>query len=80
LALAILQQAETLLRGREMRGGMWFNMACFATRVGRLPDAMRYLNRAIDGGYTKAEKYRDDPDLAPLRWRADFKQLVRSLT
>jgi hypothetical protein len=62
-----------------MNGMLWYNMACFAARLGRLDEAMRYLNRAADAGYAKPEKYRQDPDLFPLRWRADFKALLRSM-
>jgi hypothetical protein len=78
-ALAILQEAEAKLGDAGMRGAMWYNLGCFATRLGRFDDAMHYLGRAAARGCIDANKYRADPELAPLRWRDDFKQLLRSL-
>jgi hypothetical protein len=78
-ALAILQQAEAELPDAEIRGPLWYNLGCFAARLGRLEDALHYLNRAADCGCTDADKYRNDPDLAPLRWRRDFNKLLASL-
>jgi hypothetical protein len=78
-ALAILQEAEAKLGDAEMRGPMWYNMGCFACRLGHFDDAMHYLRRAVQRGYLDAHLYRFDQDLAPLRWRDDFKELLRSL-
>jgi hypothetical protein len=78
-ALAILKEAETTLGDAGMRGPMWYNLGCFATRLGYFDDAVHYLGRAVERGCTDVGKYQSDPDLAPLRWRADFKQLLRSL-
>jgi hypothetical protein len=78
-ALAILQEAAARLSPNEIGGGLWYNLACFATRLGRLDDAMHYLNQAIDRGCTDPDKFRHDPDLEPLRWRADFKGLMAEL-
>jgi hypothetical protein len=54
-------------------------MGCFATRLGLLEDAMRYLHRAVENGYRDPRKYRDDKDLEPLRWREDFRRMLDSL-
>jgi hypothetical protein len=78
-ALAILQQAEAELPDAEIGGPLWYNLGCFAARLGRLDDALHYLNRAADRGCTDPEKYQNDPDLAPLRWRRDFNKLLSSL-
>jgi hypothetical protein len=78
-ALAILEEAANCLPAAEMKAAMWYNLGCFATRQGKLAEAVRYLNRAAQAGYADPEKYRSDLDLAPLRWRSDFKQLVGSL-
>jgi hypothetical protein len=78
-ALAILQEAEAALPAGEMKGSLWYNMGCFAARLGRFPDAVRYLNRAVDAGYTDAQKYRRDPDLNSLRWHAGFRRLLHSM-
>jgi hypothetical protein len=78
-ALAILQEAEACLPPSEMKGPLWYNMGCFAARLGRFPEAVRYLNRAVDAGYADPRKYRSDPDLSPLRWHAGFKRLLAEM-
>jgi hypothetical protein len=78
-ALDILRQAETILPASEMRGAMWYNMGCFAARMGRLSEAIRYLHRAVDTGYDDLARFRGDPDLRPLRWHPGFKRLLASL-
>jgi hypothetical protein len=78
-ALSILAEADAELGHGGMRGPMWYNMACFATRLGNFDDAMRYLGRAVESGSGDAAQFSADTDLAPLRWRADFKELLRSL-
>jgi hypothetical protein len=54
-------------------------MGCFAAQLGLVPDALRYLRRAAEGGLTDPRKYRDDPDLRPLHWHAAFKEMLVSL-
>jgi tetratricopeptide (TPR) repeat protein len=79
-ALGILRRAMEVLPAAEMRGSMWYNMGCFAARLGRFCEALRYLNRAVDAGYDDPEQFRRDPDLAPLRWHAGFKALLAGLS
>ncbi len=78
-ALAVLRDAEATVPPPEMKGVMWYNMGCFATRLGQFDHALHYLNRAADAGLIDPDKYQQDADLAPLRWRPEFKHLVRSL-
>jgi tetratricopeptide (TPR) repeat protein len=78
-ALALLKEAVAKLGDSGMQGSMWYNMGCFATRLGHFDDAMYYLMQAVRRGCLNADEYRSDLDLAPLRWRDDFKQLLRSL-
>jgi hypothetical protein len=78
-ALAILQEAEKVLPAAEIRGPMWYNLGCFAARLGRFGEAVRYLTRAVDAGVVDAGKYRSDPDLEALRWNPHFKQLLAEL-
>ena len=65
-----------------------FNLACtYAITSGKIADkpqeyanrAMELLSNAIAAGYNKADSLAKDPDLAPLREREDFKQLLASL-
>ena len=58
---------------------MWYNMGCFAAQLGLYSDAMRYLRKARDAGMDDPWKYRDDPDLRPLRWQAAFKEMLVSM-
>ncbi|HEY8503738.1 MAG TPA: hypothetical protein VIL46_04095 [Gemmataceae bacterium] len=78
-ALEILRQAEARLGRAGMTGPMWYNMGCFAARLGLLSDALAYLNRAVDAGYTDPQKFLTDPDLAPLRDRRGFRSLIASI-
>jgi tetratricopeptide (TPR) repeat protein len=78
-ALDVLRQAEADLPAGQMTGVMWYNMGCFAARLGRFPEAMRYLTRAVDAGYAEPEKYRNDPDLRPLHWQPAFKRLLAGI-
>ena len=78
-ALDILKRAESSLPAEQMNGPMWYNMGCFAAKLGRYPDALRYLNRAVDAGFDDLEKYRNDPDLNDLRWHKGFRNLLSEL-
>ena len=78
-ALEILEEAREKLHPSQISGAMWYNMGCFAARLGRFAEAVRYLNRAADAGHDDPEKYLHDPDVAALRCRPDFKRLLRSL-
>jgi hypothetical protein len=77
--LQILQQAETALTERGMKGAMYFNMGCFAARLDRPAQALRYLEKAVDAGCSDAKQFCDDPDLASLRHQATFKRLLLTL-
>jgi hypothetical protein len=78
-ALNILQKAEAVLPPGEMKGPLWYNMGCFAARLGQFADALRYLNRAVDAGFADLEKYRTDDDLSMLRWHKGFRRLLADL-
>src|SRR5262249_30865846 len=78
-ALAVLEEARAQLPPSTIPGVLWYTGGCFATRLGRFPDAIRYLNRAVDAGFNDVTKFRSDPDLEPLRWRPEFKRLLVSL-
>lgn len=78
-ALGILQDAERLLPAGQMTGAMLFNMGCYHVRLGDGDAAMTRLKRAVQAGYRKLDSYVKDPDLAPLRSRGDFQQLLAEL-
>jgi len=62
------------LWSRTGHGLAAFNVACSSVRLSRLEDAMRWLERARDAGFTDAAAYDEDDDLAALRvlpeWQA----------
>jgi len=78
-ALGILQDAERLLPAGQMTGAMLFNMGCYHVRLGDSDAAMAHLKRAVHAGYRKLDSYVKDPDLVPLRSRADFQHLLAEL-
>lgn len=75
-ALEILEQAESELGSSAIKGPMWYRMASLATRLGRQEMAMGYLKHAIEAGSADPERLQSDPELAPLRARADFQWLT----
>jgi hypothetical protein len=79
-ALQILQAADEMLPAGEMTGTMIYNMGCYQARLGKGDEAMACLWRAVKAGWCNLASCRDDPDLAPLRDRDDFKQLVAFLS
>ena len=42
-----------------------YNVACLFTAMNKIPDAMRALKKAWDGGFTDPQWARQDPDLGP---------------
>ena len=54
-----------------------YNLACLLARDGRAEEALRALRRAVDAGYDRWERMAEDPDLAPLRGRPEFEELMR---
>ncbi len=56
--------------------GAAYNAACSLTRLKRFDEALTWLQRAVDGGYQKRQELEEDDDLAPLRERPEFHQLL----
>jgi non-specific serine/threonine protein kinase/serine/threonine-protein kinase len=54
----------------------YYNLACFESRRGRLKEAIEWLQKAVDGGFSKAEVMKEDADLVPLRRDPAFKRLL----
>ena len=84
-SLAVLARWYDLTRGTKLptkiRSDASYDLACGLARVGRLDAAMEFLPDAFaynDRGAVPVLKAwaREDPDLATLRERADFRTLV----
>ena len=52
-------------------------MACLQARLGQGDDAIASLSAAKSNGMKMTVDVKRDPDLAPLRGRADFETLFR---
>ncbi|HUP64601.1 MAG TPA: protein kinase [Thermoanaerobaculia bacterium] len=52
-----------------------YNVACLFTNLKKIPEAMRALRKARDGGFTDPQWARQDPDLAPLHDDPEFDRL-----
>lgn len=53
-----------------------YDLACGYARLGQNDEAVRWLHRAIDGGYTNRAHLEADGDLEPIRGRADVQALI----
>jgi stage IV sporulation protein FB len=58
--------------GRANRAQVAYGIACAAARLGENDRAMAWLTRAIDDGFRSGALLDGEPDLAPLRLRADW--------
>jgi hypothetical protein len=56
-----------------------YNMACAESLLENIPDALHYLERAIDCGYRNLENMLKDKDLEKIRESESFQNLVRKL-
>jgi len=56
-----------------------FNVACAMARLGRDQDALGWLRRARDAGFTDPQVYDEDEDLASLRSLPEWRELRASL-
>lgn len=79
-ALRILQEAEKVLSPEKMPAMLLFNVGCYHVRLGNLEEAMVALRRAWSAGHKRMKSWMEDPDLDPLRRRADFKKLIDEIT
>ncbi len=70
-------------RGMSLGGeypGLFFNAACVFAQLGRIDDAMEGVRAAVAHGYEKLQTLATEQDLAPLRAREDFRELVKHVT
>jgi len=79
-AYAILKQGLEALDGTDdVPGTLWYNLACYGTRLGKLDEALVNLRAAVRAGYKNVKRVREDKDLEPLRSRPEFRKLVAQL-
>jgi len=57
-----------------------YNVACGYVRLGRYPEAIDTLERAVAQGYTQKEWIANDPDFAAIRSDPRFQALLDSMT
>lgn len=56
-----------------------YNLACAESRLGKADEALRSLRAAVDKGFADRAHLEEDPDLAPLRARAEWTEIVSRL-
>jgi Flp pilus assembly protein TadD len=56
-----------------------YNLACSYALLGRVDDALETLSRAIEIGYRDSSHMRTDEDLAALRSKPRFQELLASI-
>jgi hypothetical protein len=78
-ALDILQTAEPKVAPGATGAILFFNMGCYHARLGQFDQVVPCLRRAVSAGYRKLDSFLEDDDLAPVRGRADFQELVQEL-
>jgi tetratricopeptide (TPR) repeat protein len=71
-------RAEALIADDPPYGALYYNTACFESRAGRLDVALVHLRRAIELAPSLVEVARDDEDLAAVRERSEFANIVES--
>ena len=57
--------------------GTLYNVACLYSLAGRVPEAIGYLEQALDAGFSQKEWIDNDSDLDPLRKEPRFQALMR---
>jgi serine/threonine protein kinase/tetratricopeptide (TPR) repeat protein len=86
-ALRLLEERQSLQarRGPELPDSL-YDIACVHATIAKSGDhaaeagvAMEWLKRAVASGWKNAQLMKTDPDLAALRNRDDFKQLIADL-
>jgi tetratricopeptide (TPR) repeat protein len=72
--------AQAFLRALELGyrpSATLYNLACVEARRGRVEDAFRYLDRAVEAGFHEPWQIRTDDDLRALRGDPRFRAAVR---
>lgn len=70
------ESARELIANNPPYGLVFYNTACFEARAGQVDEALSHLRRAIELSPDLAGLARDDEDLASLREKPDFAEIV----
>jgi len=57
-----------------------YQAACALARLGKKKEALQFLKKAVDCGFTNAEKVRSEPDLQSLRNTEEFQKILRRIS
>ncbi len=83
-----------LLLGEMEKGEEWFaraislgsdnvgtnyNIACAYVQIGKIDEALSYLARAIENGFSHREWFENDPDLDPIKGDSRFQDLLKKM-
>lgn len=60
--------------------GVWYNLGCSLSLLGRIEEALETLRRAVELGWSDRQHLLDDADLEPVRTHPDFRELLRKCT
>ena len=69
-------RAQALIANDPPYGVLYYNIACFEARAGRIDAALAHLRRAVELSPALAESARSDDDLAALRGHAAFAEVL----
>jgi hypothetical protein len=73
---AVVWYRRSIAAGPDI-GDAYYNLACAYAQTGEADLAVRYLRLAVLNGYMAVDHLREDPDLEPLRERADFAAVLQ---
>jgi len=87
-ALSAVERAASIMAAlKRAPGSLHYNFACLCLllespddRAAREQRAIELLRKAISAGFRNARHMQNDPDLAPLRERADFQALIMDIS
>jgi TolB-like protein len=74
-----LEEADKLSLVDSLDGFAFYNLACIYLRTSDTQKGLSLLHRSIGKGFQNIELFRRDPDLAPLRGKPEFEELMKEL-
>jgi len=67
---------ERLLERHDRVSTLWYNYACCLAQTKQPDESLKALEKAIQNGWSNAEKMEQDDDLEPVRAEEKFKELL----